>query len=200
MEFQLLIKLLIKKVFSCFQTLSCCFYHANKCLWFYPTTSFNLLIIDHDHWMLDSVYYLTLKMLWDHIFCVKVSSLSSKCGNAFSIIVKEQPDMGLLCLPNNLSQYMRFPTMWYVRPAKPQISLRIPAVWSEPLLVAWVFYDCSATDWTPFGVSKLKEGCRGSSESTLVKMSNCWKSHAGAHFILHMQSDNQMDLFFWIKI
>ena len=23
----------------------------------------------------------------------------------------------------------------------------------------------------------LKEGCRGSSESTLVKMSNCWKSH-----------------------
>ena len=29
----------------------------------------------------------------------------------------------------------------------------------------------------------LKGGCRGSSESTLVKMSNCWKSHAGAHFI-----------------
>ena len=24
----------------------------------------------------------------------------------------------------------------------------------------------------------LKEGCRGSSESTLVKMSNCWKSYA----------------------
>ena len=50
---------------------------------------------------------------------------------------------------------MRFPTMWYVRPAKPQISLRIRAVWSEPLLVAWVFYDCLATDWTPFGVFKL---------------------------------------------
>ena len=27
----------------------------------------------------------------------------------------------------------------------------------------------------------LKEGCRGLSESTLVKMSNCWKS---AHFSL----------------
>ena len=26
----------------------------------------------------------------------------------------------------------------------------------------------------------LKEGCRGSSESILVKMSNCWKSHAAA--------------------
>ena len=26
----------------------------------------------------------------------------------------------------------------------------------------------------------LKGGCTGSSESTLVKMSNCWKSHAAA--------------------
>ena len=24
----------------------------------------------------------------------------------------------------------------------------------------------------------LKDGCRGSSDSTLVKISNCWKSHA----------------------
>ena len=29
----------------------------------------------------------------------------------------------------------------------------------------------------------LKGGCRGSSESTIVKMSNCWKSHAPAHLI-----------------
>ena len=28
----------------------------------------------------------------------------------------------------NLSQYMRFPTMWFVQSAKPQISLRIRAV------------------------------------------------------------------------
>ena len=55
-----------------------------------------------------------------------------------------------------LSQYMRFPTMWYVRPAKSQIRLRIRAVWSEPLLGAWVFYNCLATDWTPFKVTKLK--------------------------------------------
>ena len=40
--------------------------------------------------------------------------------------------------------------------SKPQISLHIRAVWSEPLLVAWVFIDCWATDWTPFGVSNLK--------------------------------------------
>ena len=30
----------------------------------------------------------------------------------------------------------------------------------------------------------LKEGCRGSPESTLVKMSNCWKSHASAQLQL----------------
>ena len=27
----------------------------------------------------------------------------------------------------------------------------------------------------------LKGGCKGLSESTLVKMSNCWKSHVAAH-------------------
>ena len=47
-------------------------------------------------------------------------------------------------MPNKtqLSQSMRFPTMWHVRPAKPQISLRIYAVWSEPLLVVLVLYEC----------------------------------------------------------
>ena len=29
----------------------------------------------------------------------------------------------------------------------------------------------------------LKGGCTGSSESTLVKMSNCWKYHAAAQFL-----------------
>ena len=29
----------------------------------------------------------------------------------------------------------------------------------------------------------LKGGCRGSSESTLVKMSNCWKSHSLAQIV-----------------
>ena len=31
------------------------------------------------------------------------------------------------------------------------------------------------------GFLSLKGGCPGSSESTLVKMPNCWKSHALAH-------------------
>ena len=30
---------------------------------------------------------------------------------------------------------------------------------------------------------RVKGGCRGSSESTHVKMSNCWKSHAAAHIV-----------------
>ena len=29
----------------------------------------------------------------------------------------------------------------------------------------------------------LKGGCRGSSESTLVKMPHCWKSRVAAHFV-----------------
>ena len=33
----------------------------------------------------------------------------------------------------------------------------------------------------------LKAGCRGSSESTLVKMSNCWKSHALAQLYIYIQ-------------
>ena len=45
-----------------------------------------------------------------------------------------------------------------MRPAKAQTSLRICAVWSEPLLVAWIFSECYTTDWTSFGVSKLKRG------------------------------------------
>ena len=30
----------------------------------------------------------------------------------------------------------------------------------------------------------LKKDCTGSSESTLVKLSHCWKSHGMAHFIV----------------
>ena len=55
-----------------------------------------------------------------------------------------------------MSRDISFPTMWYVRPAKTQISLRIHAVWPEPLLVVWIFYACYATDRTSFGVSKHK--------------------------------------------
>ena len=35
----------------------------------------------------------------------------------------------------------------------------------------------------------LKGGCRGSSESTLVKMSNCWKSHVTAYGIFAISTN-----------
>ena len=34
------------------------------------------------------------------------------------------------------------------------------------------------------GFLSLKGGCRGSSESTLVKMPHCWKLHVAAHFTM----------------
>ena len=36
----------------------------------------------------------------------------------------------------------------------------------------------------------LKGGCIGSSESTLVKMQHCWKSHVAAH-ILYMKTSKR---------
>ena len=33
-------------------------------------------------------------------------------------------------------------------------------------------------------------GCRGSSESTLVKMSSCWKSHAAALILVNRNHQN----------
>ena len=54
-----------------------------------------------------------------------------------------------------MSRDMRFQTMLYVRPAKAQTRLRIRAVWSEPLLVTWMFYEYSATDQTWIAASLL---------------------------------------------
>ena len=41
----------------------------------------------------------------------------------------------------------------------------------------------------------LKGGCTGSSESTLVQMPHCWKSHAVAHFrflFIHWVADQML--------
>ena len=104
--------------------------------------------------------------------------------------LKKYSQLILQCI--EMSRNVRFPTMWYVRPAKAQTSLRIRAVWSEPLLVAWIFYDCLATDRTSFWVSKLKRGLHRSSESTLVKMPHCWKSHVAAQMCTFPPQKNGM--------
>ena len=51
--------------------------------------------------------------------------------------------------------------LWYVRPAKAQINLRIHTVEHHLMFLS------------------LKGGCTGSSESALVNMPHCWKSHQG---------------------
>ena len=42
----------------------------------------------------------------------------------------------------------------------------------------------------------LKGGCTGSSETTLVKMPDCWKPHAAAHFIFtRLHYDSKVAMF-----
>ena len=53
-------------------------------------------------------------------------------------------------------------------------ACRLNMLWvlSYWLNIIWSFYS-------------LKGGCTASSESTLVKMPHCWKSHVAAHLVLH---------------
>ena len=78
-----------------------------------------------------------------------------------------------------MSRDMRFPTMWYVRPAKPQISLHIP----DQSLSKSLEYSMSIELLTEhhFKFLSLKGGYKGSSESIHVIMPHCWKSHVTAH-------------------
>ena len=72
---------------------------------------------------------------------------------------------------------MRFPTMWYVRPAQPQISLRLRAASDQSL--CWLLeISMTVKLLTEHHLEflNLKGDCAGSSESTLVKMPYCWKS------------------------
>ena len=79
---------------------------------------------------------------------------------------------------------MRFPTMWYVRPAKPQISLGICAyAQADQSLCLSLAYSMSVKLLTEHHLVflSLKGGCKGSSESTFVKIQRCWKLHVTAH-------------------
>ena len=82
-----------------------------------------------------------------------------------------------------MSQCMRFPTIWYVRPAKPQIGLRMRAVWSEPLLVTEYSMNIKLLTEYDLEFLSLTRGCKGLPESTHVKMPHCWKSHVTAHML-----------------
>ena len=68
-------------------------------------------------------------------------SLDESSDQTLVLAVFTRLDRDLTHMLYILCRGMRFPTTWYVRPAMAQTSLRIRAVWSEPLLVAWIFYD-----------------------------------------------------------
>ena len=96
-----------------------------------------------------------------------------------------------------MSRDMRFPTMWYVRPSNAQTSLRMRADWSEPLLVAWIFYEVKLPTEHHLELLSFKGGYTGSSESTLVKITHCWKSHAAAQFTTKEYNSNMG--YFWLS-
>ena len=73
----------------------------------------------------------------------------------------------------NMSHNMRFPTMWYVRPAKAQTSL--------PICTFEYSMTIQLLTEQHLEFLSLKGGCTVSSEFTLLKMSHCWKSHVTAH-------------------
>ena len=76
-----------------------------------------------------------------------------------------------------MSQYMRFPTMWYLRPAKPQ-SLCKSLEYSMIVKLLTEHH---------LEFLSLKGGCTGSTESILVKIPHCWKSHVTVHFLLNTE-------------
>ena len=92
-----------------------------------------------------------------------------------------------------MSCHIRFPTMWYEWPAKAYTSLRIgsdkPAhicAYEQPDQSLCLSLEYSITLRLLTGhhleILSLKGGCTGSSESILVKMPHCWKSHVVAHY------------------
>ena len=55
--------------------------------------------------------------------------------NLIRVMVKRKPLLNVYHMAQKKMSNTRFPTIWYVRPAKAQISLRKHAVGSEPMLV-----------------------------------------------------------------
>ena len=77
---------------------------------------------------------------------------------------------------SHMSRDMRFPTMWYVRPAKAQTSLRIR------VLCKSLIYSMSVKVMTEHHLEfpSITGDCTDSSKSIHVKMPHCWKSHVTA--------------------
>ena len=85
-----------------------------------------------------------------------------------------------------MSRDMRFPTMWYAR--CDQQSLRSACAYAQSDQSLCLSLEYSVNVWLltehHLEFLSLKGGCTGSSESTLVKMPHCWKSHVAAQIYL----------------
>ena len=83
-----------------------------------------------------------------------------------------------------MSHDMRFPTMWYVGPAKPQTHTHslIKAFASRLNILRML------RNWL---ILSLTGGCTGSPWSTLVKTPHCWKSHVTAHAVWQVRPQTQ---------
>ena len=63
---------------------------------------------------------------------------------------------------------------------QPALTRSLIKAFATHLNIIWVL-----SYWqNSIGVSMLKRGCTGLSESTLVKMPHCWKSHVAAHSLI----------------
>ena len=82
---------------------------------------------------------------------------------------------------------MRFPTLWYVQPAYVQ---------SDQSLCLSLEYSMTVKLLTKHNLEllSLKGGCTGSSESTIVKMPHCWKSHVTAQLLLQLSDNHNLPL------
>ena len=88
---------------------------------------------------------------------------------------------------------MKFPTMWHVRPAKPQISLCAQSDQSHCLSFEYPLSVKLLTEHHLRFLS-LKGSCTGSSEPTLVKMPHCWKSRVTADMYCTKSGQNSTEL------
>ena len=90
---------------------------------------------------------------------------------------------------DKMSQCMRFPTMWYVQPAN--LRSACSYVQSDQSLCLSLKYSLTVKLLTEHHLEflSLKGGFTDSSESTFVKMSNCWNSHATPQIANSVDSD-----------
>ena len=82
-----------------------------------------------------------------------------------------------------MSRDIRFPTIWEINVDQQSLRSACAYVKSDQSLCLSLVYSMSVKLLTEHHLEfqSLKGGCTGSSESTLVKIPHCLKSHVAAH-------------------